>query len=66
MISELIYFVYIQNFEKINNKILIVCSYYAINEKPVEDISIEFFYKPHTISLLTILTSVLLYSAFTR
>ena len=40
--------------------------FYAINERPVDDISLDFFYKPHTITLLTILTSSLLYSAFTR
>jgi len=40
--------------------------FYAINERPVDDISLDFFYKPHTITLLTCLTSVLLYSAFTR
>nr|CAG4650125.1 EOG090X05CZ [Sida crystallina] len=40
--------------------------FYAINERPVDDISLEFFYKPHTITLLTICTSALLYSAFTR
>ena len=40
--------------------------FYAINERPVDDISLEFFYKPHTITLLTIFTSALLYSAFTR
>ena len=37
-----------------------------INERPVDDISIDFFYKPHTITLLTIVSSALLYSAFTR
>ncbi len=40
--------------------------FYAINERPVDDISLDFFYKPHTITLLTTLSSVLLYSAFTR
>lgn len=37
-----------------------------INEKPVNDISLEFFYKPHTVSLLTISIIGLLYIAFTR
>ncbi|KAL5014161.1 hypothetical protein ScPMuIL_008431 [Solemya velum] len=37
-----------------------------INEKPVNDISLEFFYKPHTVSLLTISIVGLLYIAFTR
>lgn len=40
--------------------------FYAINERPVDDISLEFFYKPHTITLLTLCTTALLYSAFTR
>lgn len=40
--------------------------FYVINERPVDDISLDFFYKPHTITLLTTLCAVLLYSAFTR
>ena len=38
----------------------------SINERPVDDISLEFFYKPHTITLLVVSISALLYSAFTR
>ncbi|XP_022258316.1 phosphatidylserine synthase 1-like [Limulus polyphemus] len=37
-----------------------------INERPVDDISIGFFYKPHTITLLTVSIGALLYFAFTR
>ncbi|XP_076349930.1 phosphatidylserine synthase-like isoform X2 [Tachypleus tridentatus] len=37
-----------------------------INERPVDDISIGFFYKPHTITLLTVSVGALLYFAFTR
>nr|CAG4640830.1 EOG090X05CZ [Eulimnadia texana] len=37
-----------------------------INERPVDDISLEFFYKPHTLTLLSLCTTALLYSAFTR
>ncbi|GFU10568.1 phosphatidylserine synthase 1 [Nephila pilipes] len=37
-----------------------------VNERPVDDISIEFFYKPHTISLLTVAVSVILLSVYTR
>ncbi|KAF7692070.1 phosphatidylserine synthase 1 [Silurus meridionalis] len=37
-----------------------------INEQQVEDITIEFFYKPHTISLLTCTVLSLMYFAFTR
>lgn len=38
----------------------------TINEHPVDDISLEFFYKPHTITLLTVSIAGLLYTAFTR
>lgn len=38
----------------------------SINEAPVEDISIEFFYKPHTLTLLFVGIAWVLYSAFTR
>uniref|UniRef100_A0A8C6Q5V7 Phosphatidylserine synthase 1 n=1 Tax=Nothobranchius furzeri TaxID=105023 RepID=A0A8C6Q5V7_NOTFU len=37
-----------------------------INEQQVEDITIEFFYKPHTITLLTCTVLSLMYFAFTR
>ncbi|CAI5690713.1 phosphatidylserine synthase 1 isoform X2 [Oreochromis aureus] len=37
-----------------------------INEQQVEDISIDFFYKPHTITLLTVTVLSLMYFAFTR
>ena len=40
--------------------------FYAINERPVDDISLDFFYRPHTISLLTISIGGVLYTAFTR
>jgi len=40
--------------------------FYRINDAPVEDISIEFFYKPHTLSLLFFGIAAVLYSAFTR
>ncbi|CAG2171434.1 unnamed protein product [Oppiella nova] len=40
--------------------------FYAINERPVDDISLEFFYRPHTISLLTVSIVLVFYSAFTR
>uniref|UniRef100_T1JP00 Phosphatidylserine synthase n=1 Tax=Strigamia maritima TaxID=126957 RepID=T1JP00_STRMM len=38
----------------------------TINERPVDDISLVFFYKPHTITLLALSILILLYSAFTR
>ena len=37
-----------------------------INDRPVDDISLEFFYKPHTISLLLACIFGLMYIAFTR
>ncbi|KAL1431322.1 hypothetical protein MTO96_014341 [Rhipicephalus appendiculatus] len=41
-------------------------SFGSINERTVDDISLDFFYKPHTITLLTVSIVVLLYFAFTR
>ena len=41
-------------------------SFPNINEQPVDDISIEFFYKPHSITLLLIAIGAVIYSAFTR
>ena len=38
----------------------------SINEKAVDDISLDIFYKPHTITLLVVCVSGLLYMAFTR
>jgi phosphatidylserine synthase 1 len=37
-----------------------------INERPVDDISLEFFYKPHTISLLLGCIFGMTYIAFTK
>uniref|UniRef100_A0A674CPZ4 Uncharacterized protein n=1 Tax=Salmo trutta TaxID=8032 RepID=A0A674CPZ4_SALTR len=36
-----------------------------INEQQVEDITLDFFYKPHTITLLTCTVLSLMYFAFT-
>ena len=41
-------------------------SFSNINEKPVDDISIEFFYKPHTITLLLLSIAAVIYFAFVR
>lgn len=41
-------------------------SFSSINERPVDDISLEFFYKPHTITLLLISIGAVIYSAFAR
>jgi len=38
----------------------------SVNEKVVEDISIEFFYKPHTITLLAVSIAAVVYSSFIR
>lgn len=43
-----------------------VDSFSTINEKPVDDISLEFFYKPHTITLLAISIGIVVYTAFVR
>lgn len=37
-----------------------------INEQQVEDITIDFFYRPHTITLLSFTIVSLMYFAFTR
>lgn len=41
-------------------------SFPNINERPVDDISIEFFYQPHTITLLLISIGAVIYFAFVR
>lgn len=41
-------------------------SFSTINEKPVDDISLEFFYKPHTITLLALSIAIVIYFAFVR
>ncbi|XP_023323852.1 phosphatidylserine synthase 1 [Eurytemora carolleeae] len=38
----------------------------SVNERPVDDISLEFFYKPHTITLLVACISGITYTAFAR
>lgn len=43
-----------------------VDSFATINEKSVDDISLDFFYKPHTITLLAISIGVVIYTAFVR
>lgn len=37
-----------------------------INERPVDDISLDFFYKPHTVTLLAISIIAVMYCAFVR
>lgn len=38
----------------------------SINDRPVDDISLEFFYKPHTISAMVFCVLYMTYTAFTR
>uniref|UniRef100_A0A1B6LGH8 Phosphatidylserine synthase n=1 Tax=Graphocephala atropunctata TaxID=36148 RepID=A0A1B6LGH8_9HEMI len=38
----------------------------SVNERVVEDISLEFFYKPHTITLLAVSIAAVIYSSFIR
>ncbi|CAK1549854.1 unnamed protein product [Leptosia nina] len=38
----------------------------SINERPVDDISLNFFYKPHTITLLAVSIAAVIYKAFVR
>lgn len=38
----------------------------SINERPVDDISLAFFYKPHTITLLAVSIAGVIYTAFVR
>ena len=40
--------------------------FHAMNEKEVDNITIELFYKPHTVTLLICLIAGLLYVAFSR
>jgi len=40
--------------------------YKSVNERPVDDISLEFLYKPHTITLMVVSVLGLTYTAFTR
>lgn len=38
----------------------------TINERPVDDISLDFFYKPHTVTLLAVSIIAVMYFAFVR
>lgn len=38
----------------------------TMNERPVDDISLEFFYKPHTVTLLAVSIISVMYFAFVR
>ncbi|XP_055694455.1 phosphatidylserine synthase [Lutzomyia longipalpis] len=41
-------------------------AFLTVNERPVDDISLEFFYKPHTITLLAVSIVCAMYFAFVR
>lgn len=41
-------------------------SFGEINERSVDDISLNFFYKPHTVTLLGIAVVAVMYCAFVR
>lgn len=41
-------------------------SFMDINERPVDDISLDFFYRPHTVTLLLISIVAVMYCAFVR
>lgn len=41
-------------------------TFVVMNERPVDDISLEFFYKPHTITLLIVSIVGVMYFAFIR
>ena len=43
-----------------------IIDYRSLNEQQVEDITLDFFYKPHTLTLLSGLLLALLYTACTR
>lgn len=38
----------------------------SVNERPVDDISLELFYRPHTITLLAVSIISMMYFAFVR
>jgi len=40
--------------------------YKSVNERPVDDISLDYLYKPHTISLMVVCVLGLTFTAFTR
>lgn len=41
-------------------------TFVVMNERPVDDISLEFFYKPHTITLVLVSIIGVMYFAFIR
>lgn len=49
-----------------NRKEEIAQTFVIVNERPVDDISLDFFYKPHTITLLAVSVLAVMYFAFVR
>ena len=41
-------------------------TFLVVNERPVDDISLDFFYKPHSITLLAVSILAVMYFAFVR
>lgn len=41
-------------------------TFLVVNERPVDDISLDFFYKPHTVTLLLVSVLAVMYFAFVR
>ena len=41
-------------------------TFLVVNERPVDDISLDFFYKPHSITLLAVSVLAVMYFAFVR
>lgn len=41
-------------------------AFISVNERPVDDISLDFFYKPHTVTLLAVSIISAMYFAFVR
>lgn len=54
--------------EKSTNKFnyAVTDPFISVNERPVDDISLDFFYKPHTVTLLAVSIIAVMYFAFVR
>lgn len=48
------------------NKTLQTDPFISVNERPVDDISLDLFYKPHTVTLLAVSIISVMYFAFVR
>lgn len=52
--------------EEMAKQNIVTDPFVSVNERPVDDISLEFFYKPHTITLLAVSIISMMYFAFVR